>query len=223
MLGRQLRHASRCPGLSSRHLSPPVACAHTLLKLGEVVEFKRCRFQAAVYRIDGTDDVAAAVLDHTAAKKVAKASHPAMLAWRAGNGSAAGVSDDGERGSGGRLLGLLEQRNCDGVLVCVTRWYGGSHLGSARFRAIVGAAADVLQAIDDLDLDADGARVGNGRDRDEGKGKSTGKNRNYAEPSADTVSEDEDFCCAKTDKAVYESSPDKNSKGTACDSPSEHT
>ena len=60
MLGRQLRRASRCPGPSSRHLSPPVACAHTLLKLGEVVEFKRCRFQAAVYRIDGADDVAAA-------------------------------------------------------------------------------------------------------------------------------------------------------------------
>ena len=69
--------------------------------------------------------------------------------------------------------------------------YGGSHLGSARFRAIVGAAADVLQAIDDLDLDADDARAGstksdgtkpdgragNGRERDKGKGKGKGKKR----------------------------------------------
>ena len=67
MLGRQLRHAFRRPGLSTKHLpqlprrQPRVACcAHTRLKLGEVVEFKRCRFQAAVYRIDGADDVAAA-------------------------------------------------------------------------------------------------------------------------------------------------------------------
>ena len=51
--------------------------------------------------------------------------------------------------------------------------FGGSHLGSARFRAIVGVAADVLQAIDDLD--ADGARAGKGKGTGKGKGK--GKKR----------------------------------------------
>ena len=58
-----------------------------------------------------------------------------------------------------------------------THRYGGSHLGSARFRAIVGAAADVLQAIDD---DVAGAGAGgddNCRGRGKGKGKGKGKKR----------------------------------------------
>jgi len=37
--------------------------------------------------------------------------------------------DDGEDGAGSRLAHLLEMRKEDGVLVVVSRWFGGIHLG----------------------------------------------------------------------------------------------
>lgn len=52
--------------------------------------------------------------------------------------------DDGEDGAGSRLAQLLESRKEDGVLVLVSRWYGGVHLGPKRFAHIVNVARDLL-------------------------------------------------------------------------------
>ena len=53
-------------------------------------------------------------------------------------------NDDGEDGAGIRLSQLLQLRNEMNVLVVVTRWFGGVHLGSKRFAHIVAAAQSVL-------------------------------------------------------------------------------
>ena len=53
-------------------------------------------------------------------------------------------NDDGEDGAGIRLSQLLQLRNEMNVLVVVTRWFGGIHLGSKRFAHIVAAAQSVL-------------------------------------------------------------------------------
>lgn len=107
-------------------------------------------------------------------KRIEKASHPHMYAWRTGEvklqdtnqkkSSASnkknkkknfinpktaniqqGSSDGGEAGAGQRLLTLLEQANVVNVLVIVTRWYGGTPLGSARFRHISSTAVESLR------------------------------------------------------------------------------
>jgi len=52
--------------------------------------------------------------------------------------------DDGEDGAGSRLAQLLESRKEDGILVLVSRWYGGVHLGPKRFAHIVNVARDLL-------------------------------------------------------------------------------
>ena len=52
--------------------------------------------------------------------------------------------DDGETAAGGRLLHLLQIVNADNVMVIVTRWYGGVHLGPARFTHINNAARILL-------------------------------------------------------------------------------
>ena len=39
---------------------------------------------------------------------------------------------------------LLEMRKEEGVLVLVTRWYGGTHLGPKRFAHIVNVARELL-------------------------------------------------------------------------------
>ncbi|CCK68738.1 uncharacterized protein KNAG_0B02960 [Huiozyma naganishii CBS 8797] len=56
-----------------------------------------------------------------------------------------GSSDCGEAGAGQRLLTLLERSHAINVLVIVTRWYGGTPLGPARFRHISTAAVESLK------------------------------------------------------------------------------
>lgn len=51
---------------------------------------------------------------------------------------------DGETGAGPKLLRLLHLMRETGIIVIVTRWYGGIHLGPDRFRHITNAARDVI-------------------------------------------------------------------------------
>ena len=79
-------------------------------------------------------------------KKVARASHN-MFAYRFINEIGTLISDcddDGEKGSGAKLSSLLDMCKVDNVLVVVSRWYGGIHLGSARFKWIASVARDGL-------------------------------------------------------------------------------
>lgn len=52
--------------------------------------------------------------------------------------------DDGEDGAGAKLAHLLAMRDDDGVIVVVSRWYGGIHLGPKRFAHIVNVARELL-------------------------------------------------------------------------------
>jgi len=55
--------------------------------------------------------------------------------------------DDGEDAAGSRLAHLLAMRGDDGVLVLVSRWYGGIKLGPKRFAHITNAARAVLDVV----------------------------------------------------------------------------
>lgn len=80
-------------------------------------------------------------------KKVAKASHN-MFAYRFTNEETGTLvsdnDDDGEKGSGSKLASLLDMCNVDNVLVVVSRWFGGIHLGPARFKWIAWVAREGL-------------------------------------------------------------------------------
>lgn len=53
--------------------------------------------------------------------------------------------DDGEDGAGSRLAHLLQMRHeDDGVVVVVSRWFGGIHLGPKRFAHITSTAQALL-------------------------------------------------------------------------------
>lgn len=56
-----------------------------------------------------------------------------------------GFSDNGEKGAGAKLLEHLVNQNIINKLVIVTRWYGGSPIGSLRFRHISNSAFDSLR------------------------------------------------------------------------------
>lgn len=148
-------------GVHCRLLGPAFVSAravHTCaLRSGPVLKFKKCRFQAHIADVTAHADVAGALSAVVASdKKIAKATHSAIAAWRLepesdvpGAEALGGYDDCGESGAGKRLLQLLEARGDTNTLVAVTRWYGGRPLGGARFRQITKAANELLAERDD--------------------------------------------------------------------------
>jgi len=78
-------------------------------------------------------------------KKVQTATHPRMFAYRIPNDD--DFNDDGETGAGKNLANVLRLRGSESVFVCVTRWFGGSHLGPQRFKVINSCASEALEKV----------------------------------------------------------------------------
>jgi hypothetical protein len=78
-------------------------------------------------------------------KELREAGHN-ITAWRAqsSHGIIEDSNDDGESGGGRHLLGLLQADNVVGVLLLVTRWYGGIMLGPDRWRIMSQVSRDAL-------------------------------------------------------------------------------
>lgn len=110
-------------------------------------------------------------------RRIARAAHPIINAWRCRVGSNLHQDndDDGETAAGGRLAHLLQILEVENVLVVVTRYYGGIHLGPDRFKHINQAARNAL----DLGgfLDAPGADSHGGRKKGRGAHTHAGSKR----------------------------------------------
>ena len=123
--------------------------------LSDVVTEKKSVFLGRAARVESLEQ-AQAFLDHLTAtdRKVAAATHN-ISAWRirqkkasAPDGESETVvqdyDDDGETAAGGRLLHVMQLMDVWNVVVVVTRWFGGIHLGPARFRLINDVGRDAL-------------------------------------------------------------------------------
>jgi hypothetical protein len=115
--------------------------------LSDVVTEKKSVFVARTAAVTSVDQ-AKQYLAHLLLtdKKVAKATHN-ITAWRVRGENGVQFQDcdeDGETAAGGRLLHLLELMGVWNVMVVVTRWYGGVHLGPDRFRIINQTARDAI-------------------------------------------------------------------------------
>lgn len=93
-------------------------------------------------------------------KNITKATHPTMYAWKTANSNSnpdnspilnklvnlnQGFNDCNESGSGLRILGMLDRIHLVNILVVVTRWYGGTPLGPARFKCISDVGMEALK------------------------------------------------------------------------------
>jgi putative IMPACT (imprinted ancient) family translation regulator len=79
-------------------------------------------------------------------KKFAKATHNT---WAVLLPTGPLKNDDGEAGAGMIIVRMLERDAIEGHLVCVTRWFGGKHLGGDRFRHVQNAVRIYLAEIAD--------------------------------------------------------------------------
>jgi putative IMPACT (imprinted ancient) family translation regulator len=108
---------------------------------GETLIDRKSVFQAHVARLESPDDVDLLIGALKSDKKIARATHN-MVAWRCGRAS--DNDDDGESAAGRRLAELLSLAGAENVLVVVSRWYGGIHLGPDRFKHINNVARALL-------------------------------------------------------------------------------
>lgn len=79
-------------------------------------------------------------------KKLARATH-SITSWRIRREDGIqfqDCDDDGETAAGSRLLHLLTMMDAWNVVVVVSRWFGGTHLGPDRFKHINSAARDAV-------------------------------------------------------------------------------
>ncbi|KAI9738877.1 MAG: hypothetical protein M1818_005190 [Claussenomyces sp. TS43310] len=70
-----------------------------------------------------------------------------ITAWRVQTATGAileDCADDGENGGGHHVLSLLQSTHLTGVLVVLTRWYGGIMLGTDRWRLMTDVCRDAL-------------------------------------------------------------------------------
>jgi hypothetical protein len=115
--------------------------------LSEVVVENRSTFVARVAAVSSPQEARSHVAHLLGSdKKVRVATHN-ITAWRirgARGTQFQDCDDDGETAAGGRLLHLMQVMDVWGVVVVVSRWYGGVKLGPRRFAVINGVARDGL-------------------------------------------------------------------------------
>lgn len=134
----------------------------------DIIVDRKSRFQARHTNLTDPAQISEILAEFLRThKNIAKAaSHPHIYAWRTGDSEVEshpnrklatscgkiryvniqqGFCDNGERGAGSRLLEHLVLQNVVNKLVIVTRWYGGSPLGSLRFRHISTCSFDSLR------------------------------------------------------------------------------
>ena len=90
------------------------------------------------YAVSGTpvrdvEEAKAAIKSLCRNKKFARATHNS---WAVLLPDGPVKNDDGEAGAGAVILRMLEREGIEGHLICVTRWFGGKHLGGDRFRHV---------------------------------------------------------------------------------------
>ena len=115
---------------------------------GPTLEDRKSVFQGHAATVMSLAEVKAVMNKLKSSSKIARATHN-MLAYRIEGEKSSSLlqdcDDDGEDAAGSRMLHLLQLLDVKNVVVVVSRWYGGIHLGPDRFKHINNAARQVLE------------------------------------------------------------------------------
>lgn len=103
--------------------------------LEQVIRDRGSKYAVSGAPVDGRAAIARFLADLRRDRKFAKATHHSWACVLSQDGPQ--KNDDGEAGAGAIILKMLEREGLTDHVVCVTRWYGGTHLGGDRFAHIV--------------------------------------------------------------------------------------
>ena len=138
-------HQARRDAVQDINMDITEAATQTSVYRSPPTECKGSKFQGAYVEIASTDDIIPSLQAINSDHRCARATHN-IYAYRISkpDGFMEHYEDDGEYGAGRKLLDLLISNNINNIMVCVSRWYGGTHIGQVRFEHIMNAAKTVL-------------------------------------------------------------------------------
>ncbi len=106
-----------------------------MIQLEGVVSDRGSRYAVSGVAVGSRAEVDAFIKVLKKKSKYAKATHNTWAVILSDGGPI--KNDDGESGAGAVILKMLEREGLQDVVVVVTRWYGGVHLGGDRFAHVV--------------------------------------------------------------------------------------
>lgn len=112
--------------------------------LDKIISDRGSKYAVSGAPVASAQDARAFVQELCKIKRFAKATHNS---WGLLLPEGPFKNDDGEAGAGFVIIRMLEREGLVGHVVCVTRWFGGKHLGGDRFRNI---QISVRAYLDDL-------------------------------------------------------------------------
>lgn len=119
------------------------------ISTGDPIEDRKSIFQAHFARVQSVEEVRAVIAKLKENRKIANAAHN-MVAYRIktndGKLLLQDCDDDGENQAGSRMLHLMEIIGVENVVVVVSRWFGGIHLGPDRFKHINNVTRNILES-----------------------------------------------------------------------------
>ncbi|KAK6752617.1 hypothetical protein RB195_003810 [Necator americanus] len=147
---REIESRDFGPTVSVEPSSCPLDLVPTIFH-GEVLTDRKSHFQAHLARVFNKNEVTLVLNRLMENSKISRATHN-MYAYRIKEireGREIRLHDcfdDGETGASSKMLDLLDKMNADNVLVVVSRWYGGIHLGPDRFRHINNLTREIVSS-----------------------------------------------------------------------------
>lgn len=125
---------------------------------GEPFTDRKSTFQAHLAHVVTSDQVKQVTEELKKNRKINNATHNVM-AYRIfcedRNSFLQDCDDDGEAAAGSRLLHLLQILNIKNIIVVVTRWYGGIHLGPDRFKHYNNCARGLMKVAGLVEISSD--------------------------------------------------------------------
>jgi putative IMPACT (imprinted ancient) family translation regulator len=102
-----------------------------------VIEDRGSRYTVSVGRVKGREDIKLFLKQLKKNKKIAKATHNSWAARISKDGAIFETkSDDGETGAGMVILRVMQKKEVNDCVICVTRWFGGVKLMGDRFKHV---------------------------------------------------------------------------------------
>ncbi|KAJ7712642.1 ribosomal protein S5 domain 2-type protein [Mycena olivaceomarginata] len=152
-------HQNQTAPPPSLPVSPPDPVATELRQgieifITEPINDRKIAFVGRACAISDPSEVPIILAHLLSDRRITRAAHPVINAWQCQVGSV--LHQGSFPAAGGRLAHLLHILEVDNVLVVVTRYFGGIHLGPDRFKHINQVARNALDLGGFLDTPAKG-------------------------------------------------------------------
>lgn len=113
--------------------------------LENIITDRGSKYSVGGGKVLDREEIKAFLTKLKAPKKYAKATHHSWAARLSRDGKIWETKqDDGETGAGAVILRIMQKRNYVNTIVVVTRWFGGKHLGTDRYKHVQEATKTIL-------------------------------------------------------------------------------